>query len=153
MQNSVLEMVYYLVDYFVFFKKKNSFSNKEIRSELQTAGFKKEIIDNTISWVNNFKYLKVDDFEKTKSIRIYTDSEQQKITIEGRAFLLKLEELDIINVFARETIIHNIMKLAENRISLNDIKWIVLLAIFDKPESLAASVWLQKQINNNQSNH
>jgi len=67
------------------------------------------------------------------SNRIYTFEETMKLDVECRGFLLFLEQINLLDVATREMVIDRVMELEENEIALEDLKWVVLMVLFNVP--------------------
>ena len=70
---------------------------------------------------------------KQISTRIYTQEESLKFNVDCRGFILFLEQLEILTLDTREMIIERIMELDINELNLEDLKWIVLIVLFNVP--------------------
>ena len=77
------------------------------------------------------------------SFRLYSENELQKIGDEGLSFLSFLERLGVVDSEIREHAIDRIMALDTNNVDLNQIKWVVLMILFNTPGNEINYTWLQ----------
>ena len=68
-------------------------------------------------------------------MRIFTDSECQRLSAECRGFLMFIEQIGVINNVTREMVMDCLASLDKPTISLEDLKWIVLMILFNVPGS------------------
>jgi Smg protein len=100
--------------------------------ELSEAGFDRKEIDDAIAWINGLE--KLPDFypenlANGRSLRCYAAAEIQKIGTDGISFLMSLESAGILTPVQREWVLDRIMALREREVSLEQIKWIILLVL------------------------
>ena len=82
------------------------------------------------------KILPRDSDDNLVGSRMFSESEQQIIGKENYNYLLKLVNLNIINLIQLEEIIDRIMELPEERIEKEDINWMALFAITELSNNL-----------------
>ncbi|NIM38023.1 MAG: DUF494 family protein, partial [Hydrotalea flava] len=68
------------------------------------------------------------------SVRIYSNDECKKINKICRNFIMSLEHMGILNSGTRELVISQIMQLDQKEISLNQIKWVTLMVLFNQSD-------------------
>ncbi|MGS0726896.1 DUF494 domain-containing protein, partial [Shewanella sp. 0m-11] len=73
-----------------------------------------------------------------QSFRIYTKAEMEKIDVESRGFLLFLEQIKVLSVEIREMVIDRVMEIDEPTLNLDDIKWVILMVLFNAPGNESA---------------
>ena len=56
-----------------------------------------------------------------------------KLGVECRGFLLFLEQIGVLSVETREIVIERLMELDNPEIELDDLKWVVLMVLFNVP--------------------
>ena len=66
-------------------------------------------------------------------MRIYTDEESKRLDADSRGFLLFLEQIQVLNLETREMVIERIMALDTSEFDLEDLKWVVLMVLFNIP--------------------
>ena len=121
-----------------------------IMSELEQAGFNRREIGRALDWLDGLSRV-----QETVSagpqftphaMRYYSPEESEKISLEGRGFLLYLEQLSILDAMTREIVIDRLMALDTREIDLGRIKWVVLIALFNQPDKKSALSLLQDMI-------
>jgi len=64
--------------------------------------------------------------------------ESEKLDVESRGFVLFLEQCGILDSANRELVIDRVMALDTHEIDLEQLKWIILMVLFNLPGQEAA---------------
>lgn len=145
-QYSVLDTLVYLFDYLVYEKKERP-SVAEMHEELDAAGFARKDIDRAMSWLvdlNEMQENRVMKFPRQTAVRVFTEREMSKISVESRGFLHRLTQLGVIDTRLREILIQKLMTLDEETIDTDEVKWVALMALYNRPGQEANAVWLEQ---------
>ncbi|MCE7630785.1 DUF494 family protein, partial [Vibrio fluvialis] len=67
------------------------------------------------------------------SVRIFTAQEMERLDTESRGFLMFLEQIKVLTPETREMVIDRVMGLETNEFELDDLKWIILMVLFNVP--------------------
>ncbi|MDC2889910.1 DUF494 family protein [Psychrosphaera algicola] len=116
----------------------------ELTKELKKAGFHDDDIFKALMWLEDLADLRANDIspfingQTAISNRIYTPQEMLKLDTECRGFVLFLEQINLLDVATREMVIDRIMELEETHICLEDLKWVVLMVLFNVPSKESA---------------
>jgi Smg protein len=121
-----------------------------IVNELEQAGFNRHEIGRALDWLDGLNRVQ----ENVQSgpqftphaMRFYSVEECERISIEGRGFLLYLEQISILDPMTREIVIDRLMALDNREVDLGRIKWVVLIALFNQPDKKSALSLLQDMI-------
>jgi len=107
--------------------------------ELSAAGFDEEDINSAFDWFNQLESSteKPELFEQAThaNTRIFTDSELKKISGESIGFILFLVEAEILNATQRELVLELAMNLPQLEISIEEMRWIVLMTTWGASKS------------------
>ncbi len=123
-----------------------------LEEELAQAGFTTEEIHKAFDWLDELAWRQGALTEAAgtsrHSARIYTDQEQQKLDLETRGMLLYLEQIGILDAASRELVIERAMALDNPELSADDVKWIVLLVLLNRPGHESAFALMEEMIYN-----
>ena len=121
-----------------------------IVNELERAGFDRHEIDRALDWLDGLVTTQtaVASFpgQFSGSMRHYTPEECERLDVESRGFLLYLEQLGILDSVSREVVLDRVMALDIGDIDLRRIRWVVLMALFNRPDRKSALLLLQDMI-------
>jgi Smg protein len=148
MKETVLDVIIYLIGNYTDENNINLIEQKEsLITELEEAGFETREISRAFSWLENLQKNHGDDeaIYNEKSVRIYANSECERLPVEARGFLLFLEQSKVLDPASRELIIEQVLTL-EQDISMEQFKWVVLMVLFNREHSDMELDWLEELI-------
>ncbi len=121
-----------------------------IVNELEQAGFNRHEIGRALDWLDGLNHVQATVQSgpqlTSHAIRHYAQEEAERLGLEGRGFLLYLEQLSILDPMTREIVIDRLMALDSREVDLGGIKWVVLIALFNQPDKKSALSLLQDMI-------
>ncbi|TEU20710.1 MAG: DUF494 domain-containing protein [Gammaproteobacteria bacterium] len=150
MTHNILDVLTYMFDY--LFEEAEQDSSHEIddtalKAHLSDAGFETVRIEKALSWLENIATLQdgsVKPFANTRGgMRIYSDAEKLKLDTKSRGFLLFMENMGQVDANQREMIIDQIMSLGDSAISLEDLKWVVMMVLGNSNDEEISAQWLE----------
>lgn len=107
--------------------------------ELSAAGFDRDEINQAMTWVNGLEKLSqasyLPSLADSHAQRFYSDAEETRIGTDSRGFLSFLETSGILNPVQREWVIDRIMALNEHEVSLEQVKWTVLIVLWSQGQA------------------
>lgn len=118
-----------------YFANHTWLDNKLMAEELSAAGFEQTDIEGAFDWYQEMKsrldtpqstYAQTDD-----SMRIFTQNELGKISTESLSFILFLRQAGVINHLERDLIIDRAMALKQEHISIEETRWITMIALWN----------------------
>ena len=71
------------------------------------------------------------------------DSELDRLDTECRDFLMYLENIGILDAQRRELVVDRLLALDSDEINLDDLKWVVLMVLFNQPGQEANYAWME----------
>ena len=148
----MFDVLMYLFETYIHTDVDAMVDQEELADELTQAGFHKEEILKALAWLERLAALQeVDETpvwtrSAPDSFRIYTQEELYKLDAEGRGFLLFLEQIKVLNAETREIVIDRVMELDSPVIELDDLKWVILMVLFNVPGSESAYHQLEELI-------
>lgn len=149
MKESVIDVLMYLFESYMEGDGDTNSDRDQLQSMLVDAGFPNIEIEKAFDWLEGLaSYHERPQLELStpESIRLYHDNEIEKIDIDSRGFLLFLEQMGVLTATSRELIIERIMALDTDSIDLEQLKWIVLMVLFNLPGEEAAYLWLEDMV-------
>ena len=146
MKESVLDVLIYLFDHYVEQELEIIPNQKDLKSQLNQAGFADIQIDKAINWLEGLA-VKKDEFDvdivHSRSTRVFSSIENEKLDVECKGFLIFLEQSGVLDSEDRELVIDRVMALETETIELQQLKWVVLMVLFNRPGKEAAFAWME----------
>jgi Smg protein len=146
MKESVIDVLMYLFESYIDGDSEPNSNREELQSILMDAGFANLEIEKAFDWLEDLaSYHEKPRFDlcTPESIRLYHDKEVSKIDTDCRGFLLFLEQMGVLSASSRELVIERIMALDTDGIDLEQLKWVVLMVLFNIPGEEAAYRWME----------
>lgn len=145
MKQEVFDILLYLFENYIY--EDEELDPDEIEKELQIAGFNEQTIAKAFDWLDGLSSATEGKHAPTlahkQAIRIYTLEEMRHLNTECRGFLLFLEQMGVLDHISRETVIDRTMALDSDEMDLEQLKWVVLMVIFNQPGGEAAAAWME----------
>jgi Smg protein len=146
MKESVLDVLIYLFDHYVEEELEISPDQQDLKTQLVQAGFADIQVDKAIDWLEGLAMQK-DKLDasilRSMSLRVFNDVENEKLDVECKGFLLFLEQSGVLDSEDRELVIDRVMALETDVIELQQLKWVVLMVLFNRPGKEAAFAWME----------
>ncbi|WP_428790418.1 DUF494 family protein [Vibrio profundum] len=135
----MMDILMYLFETYIHSDAELQVNQDELEDELTRAGFHQEDIYKALHWLEGLAALQQSDAHSAistsaaTSTRIYTRTEMSRLDLECRGFILFLEQIKVLTTEIREMVIDRVMGLETNEFELDDLKWIILMVLFNVP--------------------
>ena len=144
MKENVLDVLMYLFQNYMDDEADPDPDRESVQSELLAAGFPTRQIHQAFEWLDSLVDRQTIPLAVAPgSCRIYTGPELDRLDVECRGFLLVLEQSGILDSETRELVIDRVMALESDDIGLHQLKWIILMVLFNQPGREDACAWLE----------
>lgn len=146
----MFEILMYLFENYMDSGANLNMDQDKVVDELEEAGFHHYEIDKALDWLAGLnqvqELVQAASAFTSQSLRIYNREESDRLGVEGRGFLLYLEQLGILDPMTREIVIDRLMALDHREIDIGRIKWVVLIALFNQADKKSSLAMLQDMI-------
>lgn len=135
----MFDILMYLFENYVHSEADMFADQDDLTDELTKAGFHKDEIYKALSWLEKLTSLQEsyarssNQSANPSSMRIYTEEEVGRLDTQSRGFLLFLEQINVLDFDTREMVIDRVMEIDTSFISLDDLKWVILMVLFNVP--------------------
>jgi Smg protein len=147
MKRTVLDVLIYLFENYMDGEGGLSTDSEGLKTELKAAGFGERQILKAFDWLQALARQQEEGGQprmaRGGSLRVFTAEEQEKLGCEARGFLLYLEQVGVLDDRNRELVIDRVMALEADEIDLDQLKWIVLMVLFNQPGQEEAFFWME----------
>lgn len=134
MKENVFDVLIYLFENYMDGETELGPDPDAIRTELLEAGFQQREITKAFDWLESLSQQKPIQSSSLPAFRIYSEQECVKLDTECRGLLMFLEQSTILSPANRELVLDRVMALNDDSISLDNLKWIVLMVLFSQPD-------------------
>ena len=111
-----------------------------VKTELLEAGFEQMEVTQAFTWLESLSQQRTINSAKSPTFRIFCSQEMAKLDLDCRNLIMFLEQIGILKSTNREIVIDRAMALENEDISIEKLKWIVLMVLLSQPnEEIAFS--------------
>lgn len=147
MKENVLDVLMYLFENYMDEEVDVNPDRESLKSELLEAGFPRIEVNKALEWLDGLSALQETMQQQPvvsrNSMRLYTNQEIKKLDTDCRGFLLFLEHVGVLDKNTRELVVDRVMALETDDIDLDQLKWVVLMVLFNQPGQEAALAWIE----------
>jgi len=147
MKHTVIDILIYLFEHYIDDEIELEVDQDRVKAELRDSGFDDIQISKAFDWLqglaNTTEQAVTTISENATSVRIYALEEESKLDAECRGFLHFLAEVGVLDATNREVVIDRVMALEADEIDIGQLKWIVLMVLFNRPGQEQAFVWME----------
>ncbi|MFU8876865.1 MAG: DUF494 family protein [Wenzhouxiangellaceae bacterium] len=146
MKENVLDLLMYLFENYIYDEPEAEPDRDSLSESLEQAGFSRGEIDRAFVWLDGLadqRQLPELGGHSDDPVRLYSTEEARRIDVEARGFLMYLENSGVIDAARRELIIDRLVALDAEEIGLEDLKWVVLMVLFNQPGQEANYAWME----------
>lgn len=154
MKQSVFDVLMYLFENYMDEESARDADPEQLKAQLSDAGFGKANITKAFDWLEGLVRLQDETPHFSHSpdtLRVFTDAEQKKLDTDCRGFLHFLEQMGVLDATNREHVIDRVMALESEEIEINQLKWVVLMVLFNQSGVDEAYVWMENMLLENLS--
>jgi Smg protein len=153
MKENVLDVLMYLFENYMDSDTEIDPDQETLKADLQDAGFPHVEISKAFDWLEGLAQsqasARTSGVLAERSLRMFTEEETERLDVECRGFLLFLEQSGILDPASRELVIERVMALETEEIDLDQLKWVILLVLFNQPGQEAAYAWMEELVFDN----
>lgn len=150
MKEDVLDVLMYLFENYMDDETTFDTDPEFLKSQLSEAGFLNSEINKAFVWLEDLATLQENAASHAlkggPTFRVFCDSEEKRLDLECRGFLLFLEQMGVLDASSRELVIDRIMALESPEIDLEQVKWVVLMVLFNQPGLEEAFTWMENMV-------
>ncbi len=166
MKENVLDVLMYLFENYMDDEEDSTKLDRTgLTIELQQAGFHMAEIEKALAWLEGLSDLQdygLQDYglqrdglkngepsaksvetKNKKTFRVFAEQEKRKLNRECMGFILFMDNIGAFDLSTREIIIDRVMALDAPEIDLEQLKWVILLVLFNQPGHEAAFEWIE----------
>ena len=144
MKENVLDVLMFLFENYLYDEPEEAPDRASLEENLHQAGFTNGEIDKAFNWLDGLAEQRhqPDLFQDNhRPIRVYVDSEIARLDTECRDFLMYLENIGILDAQRRELVLDRVLALETDEITLEDMKWVVLMVLFKSSIQAKFASW------------
>ncbi|KPV41354.1 hypothetical protein AN478_01840 [Thiohalorhabdus denitrificans] len=152
MNENVLDILMYLFENYFSEPMDEAPDQNVLQTELVEAGFAEPKVKKAFSWLEGLANQQSGTGKEHggrpshRSVRIFTEEEEHKMTRDARGFLTFLEDSGVVDASTREVLIDRLMALDSDEIDAEALSWVLLMVLHNSPGHEGAYVWVEDMI-------
>jgi Smg protein len=139
MDTTVFDILVYVFDHYQLAELPAATERAELARDLEMAGFRGVNVQRALDWlaalVDQRTHPDLDHDART--FRLYTPEECARLDADCRGLLLSLERGGILAPTQREIVIERLLALDGEELSLEQVKWVVLMVLTSRANDAA----------------
>ncbi|MEW8013365.1 MAG: DUF494 domain-containing protein [Candidatus Sedimenticola endophacoides] len=151
MNESVVDILIYLYENFMDSDPGEPSDQEAIHEDLLQAGFSEQEICKAFEWLDELALgqdRQPHAVHTDRSLRIYTQTEQNRLDLDSRGLILFLEQNGILDQTSRELVIERAIALDTHPITVEELKWVVLMVLMNQPGQESAFAQMEDLVYN-----
>jgi Smg protein len=148
MKETILDVLLYLFEHYFYDDPDAVRDRDSLQNGLIQAGFSPAEINKAFDWLDELaRQRPASPLPRLDTpVRVYVEAELDRLDIDCRGFLMFLEHSGVIDADQRELVLDRVMALDQDEVDVDDLKWVVLMVLFNQPGSEAAYAWMESQM-------
>ncbi|MFY2763767.1 DUF494 family protein [Arenimonas sp. MALMAid1274] len=148
MKETILDVLLYLFEHYFYDDPDAVRDRDSLQNGLIQAGFSPAEINKAFDWLDELaRQRPLSSAPRLDTpVRVYAEPELDRLDLECRGFLMFLEHSGVIDADQRELVLDRVMALDQDEVDVDDLKWVVLMVLFNQPGSEAAYAWMESQM-------
>jgi Smg protein len=133
---SVLDILIYVFDRYMLDDAPEVPEREHLARDLERVGFAPARVERALDWLTDLAFgharAPLPDAAHP-GLRVFTDSEQARLSTEARGLLLTLESSGVLTPPQREIVIERMLALDADEPDTEQLKWVVLMVLSSAP--------------------
>jgi len=148
MKETILDVLLYLFENYFYDDPDAVRDRDSLQNGLIQAGFSPTEINKAFDWLDELANQRptLTGPRANGPVRVFVEAEADRLDRECRGFLMFLEQHGVLDADQRELVLDRAMALDQEEVDLDDLKWVVLMVLFNQPGAEAAFAWMENQI-------
>ena len=148
MKETILDVLLFLFENYFYDDPDAVRDRDSLQHSLIQAGFSPAEISKAFDWLEELANQRpaVEDARADGPGRVYAEAESDRLDRDCLGFLMFLEQHGVLDADRRELVIDRAMALDQDEVDLDDLKWVVLMVLFNQPGAEAAFAWMETQM-------
>lgn len=147
-EETILNVLLYLFEHYFYDDPDAVRDRDSLQNGLIQAGFSPSEINKAFDWLDELAQQRPTTAVARVGgpVRVFVQGELDRLDSECRGFLMFLEQQGVIDADQRELVLDRVMALDQEEVDVDDLKWVVLMVLFNQPGAEAAFAWIESQI-------
>jgi Smg protein len=148
MENTVFDILVYVFDRYMLEELPADTERETIERDLARVGFGEDKVTRALDWLADLAdYRHGGELPaNARAFRVYSSYELRRLDAAARGLLLALENGGVLSSAQRELVIDRLLALETEELSLEQVKWVVMMVLSSQPAVDGATVHTDAQL-------
>jgi Smg protein len=149
MKETILDVLLFLFENYFYDDPDAVRDRDSLQHGLIQAGFSPAEISKAFDWLEELANQRPATGQAARAdgpVRVYVEAELDRLDRDCLGFLMFLEQHGVLDADRRELVLDRAMALDQEEVDLDDLKWVVLMVLFNQPGAEAAFAWMETQM-------
>jgi Smg protein len=150
MKETLLDVLLYLFETYFYDDPDAVRDRASLQAGVISAGFSPSEVAKAFDWLDALDERRPQVAPESEfvlgPIRVYAAQEVERLDEECRGFLMFLLSNGILDLAQHELVVDRAMALDQDEIDVDDLKWVVLMVLFNQPGQEAAFAWMESHM-------
>ena len=148
MKETILDVLLFLFENYFYDDPDAVRDRDSLQAGLIQAGFSPAEISKAFDWLEELANQRPGLAEPRANgpVRVFVEAEIDRLDRECLGFLMFLEQHGVLDADQRELVVDRVMALDQDEVDVDDLKWVVLMVLFNQPGAEAAFAWMESQM-------
>jgi Smg protein len=148
MKETILDVLLFLFENYFYDDPDAVRDRDSLQHGLIQAGYSPAEISKAFDWLEELANQRpvAEDARAGGPVRVFVEAESDRLDRDCLGFLMFLEQHGVLDAEGRELVIDRAMALDQDEVDLDDLKWVVLMVLFNQPGAEAAFAWMETQM-------
>jgi Smg protein len=155
MNGTVLDILLYVFDRYMFDEAPEVPERDALARDLAVAGFGEANVERALDWLADLAGERhrapLPNTATHDGASPRRMAEMARLSVECRGLLLSLEETEILNPTQRELVIDRLLALEVEDLSIEQVRWVVLMVLSSQPGQEAACARMETLVFDSES--
>ncbi|MCX7557603.1 DUF494 family protein [Xanthomonadaceae bacterium JHOS43] len=147
----LLDVLLYLFENYFYDDPDLAGDRSTLQAGLIQAGFSPSEVSKAFDWLDALSVQRagfdpIREGSQRGPIRLYAEQERERLDTDCRGFLMFLRDNGVLDAVQHEHVVERAMALDQDEIDLDDLKWVVLMVLFNQPGQEAAFAWMESHM-------
>lgn len=133
MKETIFDVLMYLLENYMDNELEMLPDSDAVVIELLEAGFGQPEVTQAFNWLESLNQQRAVPVT-SPTFRIFCEQEMARLDVQCRNLIMFLEQIGILQSTNREIVIDRVMALENEEISLEKLKWIILMVLLSQPD-------------------
>jgi Smg protein len=147
-EETILDVLLFLFENYFYDDPDAVRDRDSLQASLIQAGFSPTEISKAFDWLEELANQRptLSQARANGPVRVFVEAEVDRLDRDCLGFLMFLEQHGVLDADQRELVIDRAMALDQDEVDLDDLKWVVLMVLFNQPGAEAAFAWMESQM-------